>query len=201
MIRIFLPLTNKPFKGIFFNFQLSLILLFLHFSCAYEKNDSVLLSLKKSLQNADSVVLVSHITTIEFASKIMPDWNINDKNMDLEKWHEVNSPAPPFLINGQINKNIITESITLSKNEVYNLSNIITREYHTDTLVLIKCDNPRHAILLYKKNMLSYIDICFGCRKIHCSSDIKLTEEFFDDQKWDRLENEFKHIGITKEFD
>ncbi|MCC6762764.1 MAG: hypothetical protein IT252_16200 [Chitinophagaceae bacterium] len=152
------------------------------------------------MSKADSVVLISHITTKEFAPKIVPDVAENDSE-GLKRWYEEYPPAPPYLINEDINGVIILESATLSKKQIEQLSEVINRKFYTDTIEYARCDNPVNSILIYTQAKLSFIDICFGCRRVHCSSDIKLSEEHFDDTKWQMLELLFRERGIKKGFD
>jgi hypothetical protein len=118
--------------------------------------------------------------------------------MNLKKWYKLNPPKPPFLINGRINKKIVIERYKLTNQDKEGINNIFLRQVNLDTVQMIKCDQPAHSILLYHDKKLSYIDICFGCKKIHTSNNINLDESNFDDQKWNELKYYFKSKGLEK---
>jgi hypothetical protein len=161
--------------------------------------------LKQKIQSADSVVIISHEVTAEYGfTPELPDWDKKDTSMNLKKWYELHPPQPPylkFLEQGKINRKIIIESKTLTSDDQVNLSNILLRQVLIQKINRTTCDEPRHTIIIWKTNIQSYIDICFGCRRIHTSKDINFSESYLDDKKWNDLESFFKTNGLAKLFD
>jgi hypothetical protein len=142
--------------------------------------------LKQIIKSADSVVLISHQS--EFVN---PD-EIADKTdtvKDYKIWD-----------NGKINRQVIIESQLLLDSDKINLSKILLRQVLKKRLQFAECDDPQHSIIIYKKNKQSYIDICFGCRRIHTSTDIEFSESYLDERKWQQLESFFKRKGLIKIF-
>jgi hypothetical protein len=156
--------------------------------------------LDQKIIKADSIFLISHKSTREYGGRVVPDWDISDTSMNLKKWYKLNPPKPKFLINGSINKKIIVESFKLTKQDRLILSNILLRQVNLDTVELLKCDQPAHSIIFYHNQKTSFIDICFGCKKIHTSKDINLDESNVDNKKWAELKKYFKVKGLTKLF-
>jgi hypothetical protein len=62
----------------------------------------------------------------------------------------------------------------------------------------MQCDMPRHSIIIYKNDKQSYIDICFGCKRINTSNDIDFSVIDMDDEKWEDLQKFFMANGIKK---
>ena len=60
-----------------------------------------------------------------------------------------------------------------------------------------KCFIPHHAILIFKNQEISFIDICFGCSHLATSKDIKVSDDDFDRRKWRELQSYFKQNRIT----
>ena len=162
------------------------------------QNDRSLLLQK--IQSADSVVLISHQTTAEYGGKIVPDWDIRNTSMSLSRWHELHPPLPSYLIAGKLNRAIIKESLSLNESDRTNLSEILLRNVFLERITFLKCDEPRHSIIIYHGREESYIDICFGCKRIHTSKDIDFSEFYMDERKWTELKYFFKKSGLTKLF-
>ena len=143
--------------------------------------------------SADSVVLISHVLTKEFAPKIVHDWD-KTKKWPIKK--EVTHPT--YLKNEKINPAIIKQRKVVSKKEMTELSQILKYE-NAEEINQIKCNWPHHSILMYRKNKLSYIDLCFECRHINTSKDIHLTEGDFANAQWEKLKLFFKKKGLNYE--
>ena len=182
------------------NFTLCIVLTTLFYSISYGQTNENIKSLQQKIQSADSVVLISHEVTAEYGVKIVPDWDKRDTSMNLKKWYKLHPPLLKFLDKGKLNRKIIKETLALTNTNKTNLSNILLRQVLLKTFNPTKCDEPRHSIIIYKNNQQSYIDICFGCRRIHTSKDIDFSEFYMDDKKWTELEEFFKVNGLTKLF-
>jgi hypothetical protein len=156
--------------------------------------------LNQKILVADSVVLISHNLTREFAPKIKRDYEKGTKKINYKKWNSLYKPAPIFLINGKINRKIIVETISLSNSGKANLINILAKRKMSREVKMMQCDQPRHTIIIYKNNTESYIDICFGCKRINTSNDIKFSVIDMDDEKWEDLQKFFMASGIKKQY-
>jgi hypothetical protein len=156
--------------------------------------------LGEKIINADSIILISHRATREYGGKVVPDWDIRDTKMNLKEWYKQHPPKPPFLIKGNLNTEIILENYLLSIQDRPIINRILLRPVNLDTLELSKCDQPAHSILIFHNKQLTYLDLCFGCKKIHTSDDININESNLDEIKWKELKEYFKEKGLTKLF-
>ena len=157
--------------------------------------------LKQNIISADSVIIFSHDVTAEYYSEEAPDWNIKDTSMNLEKWKALHPKPTRFFENGKINRKIVKEYIVLNDSTKSNLISILYKPLQSNKIKIIKCDEPRHTIVIYNKNKESFLDICFTCLRIHTSKDIRFDEYNLDDIKWVELEQFFKTNGLTKFFE
>ena len=140
--------------------------------------------IKKKLLTADSVSLISHS-------------DLGIKTTDVE----TGKPIYPkqLIINAQPNEKIIRQRQLLSDTSVQRLAGLVSRPLLGERAEIAKCFMPHHAILIFKKKKVSYIDICFGCRRIQSTSDIRFSEADFDEQKWTELMTYFLQKGLTYE--
>ena len=145
----------------------------------------------QSLQNkvyhkfisADSVILVSHLTTQ------VPIYDENThQRIGIYRLVE----------KSKVNYKIIKERYSLDKNETDSIAKIIITPNNDSTIEDIRCFMPHHGILIFKKGKCSYFDICFGCRHFVTSKDIKLTDEL-DDKTWNALESFFRNRKLNYE--
>jgi len=64
------------------------------------------------------------------------------------------------------------------------------------------CFAPEHAIFIYGKGRISYINLCFGCG--HCETtaniDFSLDDDSYD-SRWDKMEMFFREQGVTYDLD
>ncbi len=147
--------------------------------------------LGQSLQNkvyhkfisADSVILVSHLTTN------VPIYD--------EKTHQ-RIGIYRLVEKNKVNYQIIKERYNLDKNETDSIANILITPNNDSTIEDIRCFMPHHGILIFKKGKCSYFDICFGCRHFITSNDIKLYDEL-DNKTWNVLERYFRNRGLNYE--
>lgn len=166
--------------------RLSLILtiiLLLVFSAA--SGQKSLANLKNKISNADSIILVSHELTAGIAI------------LDTVSKKEI--PLPKLVIGSRRNEKIIHEAVALNVAEKAKLIKIITRPFKDSIITRAGCFLPHHAILIYCGIKLSFIDVCFGCRGIKASKDLKITSDDFDDRKWIELFAFFKNCNIRFE--
>ena len=149
--------------------------------------------LQQRILSADSIVLISHLLTVEFAPKIVHDYDITKT-----KKSKINRDPfyPKFLKDGKINPAIIKQRKVISKSETTKLYEILKFEKVTETNSA-RCDWPHHTIIIYKNNVQSYIDICFSCKRINTSKNIDLTTVDFTENKWKKLKAFFNKHGLT----
>jgi hypothetical protein len=132
---------------------------------------------------ADSVILVSHLTTYipivdDSTHERIGSYRLVEKN--------------------KVNYKIIKERYQLDKKEVDSVAQIIITPNNDSIIEDIKCFMPHHGILIFKKGKCSYFDICFGCRHFVTSKNIKLSDEL-DDKTWNALENFFRNRKLNYE--
>ncbi len=144
------------------------------------------------IKNADSIKVISHKITEEYST--IEDTLIGKPNSNSQV-----DVAYPLLVNNKLNPKVVIESHTLSKVEKERLVEIFDRIVIL-TKVMANCDQPQHSIFIYKKGVESYIDICFGCRRIHTSKDIHFSESNMDIKRWDDFLQFFKSMGLTQLF-
>jgi len=151
------------------------------FFCISQKNESWL---RLKFKNADSVLLVSHDYTEGIAI-------VDDAGNRI--------PLPKLIINGKPNYKIIKERQIVSGKQLDELIQIINRPIKNGSWVA-KCYMPHHSIFLFKNGKLSYIDVCFSCRKFETSRDLNKIYQF-DDRKWEELEKLFARLGFKYELE
>ena len=137
----------------------------------------------KKFVAADSVLLVSHLTTY---MPIVDDKT--NKSIGAYKLVEKN----------KVNYQIIKEKYRLDKEETDSLALILTEANTDSTIEDIRCFMPHHGILIYKKNKCSFFDICFGCRHFVTSKDIDLSDEI-SDKSWLHLYHFFRNRKLNYE--
>ena len=52
---------------------------------------------------------------------------------------------------------------------------------------------PNHAILIFKDQIVSFIDLCFEYQNFICSNDLDVKNNIIDIDKWVKLEFFFKN--------
>jgi hypothetical protein len=139
-------------------------------------------NLKAQFQSADSVVIVSHEATAGIGL------------MDEKTGKHL--PLPKLIVNSRLNETIIHEKRVLNDTSIQRLNAIITRPFQDSVLEKANCFIPHHAVVIFKKRKASFVDICFGCRGIETSKDIKMTSWDIDNRKWNELIVFFKQHGM-----
>ena len=142
-----------------------------------QKNESWL-SLK--FKNADSVLLVSHEDT---------------KGVTIVDDAGNRIPLPELIIKGKPNYKIIRERQIIGGEQLDRLIQILDSPDTSRILEEAKCYMPHHTIFLFKNGKLSYVDICFSCKRFETSDDLYKISKF-DDRKWDELEKLFAGFGF-----
>jgi hypothetical protein len=132
---------------------------------------------------ADSVILVSHLTTYipivdDKTKERIGSYRLVEKN--------------------KVNYQIVKEHYQLDSKEIDSVAKIIITPNNDSIFQDIKCFMPHHGILIFKKGKCSYFDICFGCRHFITSKDIKLSDEL-DDKTWNALETFFRNRNLNYE--
>jgi len=142
-------------------------------------------NLAVKLNQADSVFLISHEMT-------WPSTNVIIDSLGNEL------KLPHLIIRGKLNRAVVVEKKILSPAEVSALSDILTPIYEpTIRVVMSRCYDPHHSIIIIKKNKTSFIDLCFHCAAFEESKDIKGLE--IREDKWEKLYNFFKDRGFKYE--
>ena len=144
---------------------------------------------------ADSVILVSHVSIEEHHDK-----------RDVVAYQPGDSVKAveflSFFAGTDINPAVIIERRRLSKQDIVSLNNIIQKPVRKTKIGWIPlCFEPHHAILIYTKGRLSYIDFCFHCSQLATSPDINLDNMDFRDGKWIDMKSFFKKHGLSYEIE
>jgi len=137
-------------------------------------------NLRKALVHADSVVLVSHLTTYVRISS-------EDGKAGAAR-HIVTNGAPDY--------SIIKESFRLTVPETDSLFKLLTAPNTDSEYDDIMCFMPHHAVLIFKKGKCSFLDICLGCQKITGSPDV-LFKYHISQQGWKDLTAFFAQRNLT----
>jgi hypothetical protein len=146
------------------------------FFCISQSNEGWL-GLK--FKNADSVLLASHEDT---EGIVIVDYAGN------------RIPLPKLIIKGKPNYKIIKERQIVSGKKLDELIQILNRPIKSGFDVG-KCYMPHHSIFLFKNGRLSYIDVCFLCRRFETSDDLKKIDHF-DERQWEELGKLFARLGF-----
>jgi hypothetical protein len=137
----------------------------------------------KKITGADSVVIVSHLTT----------------NVPIAKDKTTGDYISYRLVErNRVNYKILKESLRLNANEIDSIATIITTLHKDSIIEDIQCFLPHHGILIFKKSKCSYFDICFGCRHFETSEDIELSDEL-STYSWNALEMFFRNRHLNYE--
>ncbi len=160
-----------------------------HGQTAYQANE-----LRQKILSADSIILISHNLTGEFLPKEVESINSNTQQKS------VRADSPTLLIDGRLNREIVSELVLLNETDKQTLIKILFGNPHQTQWTPLTCDEPRHSIIIYTGNTVSFVDFCFTCKRVHISDDIDLKKIFIDDHKWKLMENFFKSKGVTKVF-
>jgi hypothetical protein len=131
-------------------------------------------NIRTILTEADSVIIASH------ESLVVPEKRIGGPP---EKSKEI-------IINGKPNFSIILKSHKLDHKSIDSLVFILTKEVSGD-ITQMACYDPHHAIYIFKKKTVSYLDICFGCQRFSKSKDIKFDIHELTNETWIELESFF----------
>ena len=107
--------------------------------------------LNTKLQDADTVLLVSHEAT---AGVVVGD-------------------SPKLIIARKPNYKIVKEQQILAGDKLGALIKILARPFQDTVIEMGKCFIPHHAIFIMRNGKTSYIDICFGCRRFKYSKDMQ----------------------------
>lgn len=158
-------------------FLLSYFLTCLLFASGFAQNN-----LCKALAQADSVVIVSHLTTYVRIS--------SESGKTRSERYIVTRGIPEY--------SIIKEKYRLVRQETDSLFKLLTAPNLDSEYNEIMCFLPHHAVLIFKKGKCSFLDICFGCQKIIGSSDI-LFKYHISQQGWKDLKVFFAQRKLNYE--
>ena len=144
-------------------------------------------AIAQQITTADSVLIISHLITKEYAVRV------EDLPGEGQKYIE-----PPAFLNGRVvNDSIVKQKRLLSNTERQELSAILGLSINKTRFSATTCFYPRHSILIYRQGDMSYIDICFSCRAVVSSVDIEISRANFIEKKWTLLEQFFKAKRLT----
>lgn len=153
------------------------LLLFVFFKA---QGQTALMALKTKLLTADSVVIVSHEHSLKIEA-------VDGKSY---------SPWQPLVKNGKPNPKVIHERKRLEDTAVQRLGEILMQTLKNSKIEMARCFMPHHAVFLFSKGKLSFIDICFDCFRLAASRNIRISESDFDYQKWNNLYTFFVQSGL-----
>jgi len=136
--------------------------------------------LRAKLENADTVLLVSHEVTAGIAIVDSTGKHI---------------PLPKLLIGGKPNYSIIKEQQVLSGAQLDTFIRIFARPFQSRSIEMANCFIPHHAVFVIKNGKTSYVDICFGCQRFEASKDMQQLYDF-DNRKWTELKDFFVKLGF-----
>lgn len=134
-------------------------------------------SLAEKIKYSDSILIVSYKapSPIRFNNKEEPDQIIN---------------------NGKLNDIVIKERRSLNASQKKQLKKILSLPFRDSLIDRAMCFLPRHSILIFAKGKISYIHLCFQCKEIETSSDIKIPNNDFDQATWKKLMLFLKNNGL-----
>lgn len=139
--------------------------------------------LYQKIIQADSVVLVSHLTTcVPHVDSLTKEW------LD----------PLQLVVQNKLNDPIVKERYRLQVKETESLARILITRNTDREIENIRCFVPHHGILIYKKGTCAFFDICFTCRHFVTSKDISLSDEL-SRKTWKMLEQFFRVRGLRYE--
>jgi hypothetical protein len=150
--------------------------LFIVFSLSASAQDSVS-NVRSILTEADSVIIVKHETLLVMGKPGRA------------------STTKEIVINGKPNYSIILQSHKLDPKSIDSLAFILTKNPDGD-IVTMNCFESHHTVYIFKKEILSYLDICFGCHRFSRSKDIKTGDHKLTNETWAELESFFARRKI-----
>lgn len=139
--------------------------------------------LREKLKNADTVLVVSHEVTVGIGLVDSAGNHI---------------PLPKLLVGGKPNYAIFRERQQLSGAQLDTFIKIFARPFQDKGIEMAKCFMPHHAVFIMKSGKISWVDICFGCRRFDTSKDLEKLYAF-DSRKWTELENFLVRLGFKYE--
>jgi hypothetical protein len=139
--------------------------------------------LYRKIIQADSVILVSHLTThIPFVDSKTKQW------LDPLR----------LVVKNKLNDPIVKERYRLQAKETDTLARLLIMPNTDREIEDIGCFIPHHGILIYKMGKCAFFDICFGCRHFVTSKDIYLSDQL-SIETWKKLERFFRDRGLRYE--
>jgi len=111
-------------------------------------------------------------------------------------------PLSPLLVKGKPNYSIWRQSKILQDTALRRLAKILSRPYRSKSHVVETCNcipMPLHTIFIVKGGKTSFITVAFFGLGIKSSKNVPL--EYFDERKWNELDDFITQQGITIKFD
>lgn len=134
-------------------------------------------SLMLRLESSDSVLLISHEPTYRIA---------RDTPLGVD--------SVQLLEKGILNKKIVREMIRI--NNYDELLEILFTKNKDSIITRYNCFIPHHAVIVYFKNKIDYLDICFLCKTIETSKNSIFSQIDMANKTFDLLESFFQKNGI-----
>jgi hypothetical protein len=151
--------------------SITYILLFSSFQLLGQAN---FFSLKTKLLTADSAIIISYESPADSIQGL--EYLLNKKDFFTS---------------------IVKKKHFLTKTQLDTLSNILTRgDRILGRKTTTKYFKPRQGILIYRSNLISYIDICFSCKRIETSKDIQFDDFDIGAKKWDDMKRFFIDLRV-----
>lgn len=139
--------------------------------------------LKTSIQNADSIILVSHEQTEGIT---IVDEQTGEKNF-----------PPKVVVKGILNNKIIHQRQNLPDSLKRRLIDLLTKPVTDSRIETCRTFIPFHAIILFKKGIASFIDVSPGCNLFsYKTTQKRLGPYYIDKTKGEELIILFNKVGI-----
>ncbi len=134
--------------------------------------------LESRLYKADSIILVSH----------------DDSYRNIGEGISAPNDSFSLIFQDKLNLPIIHEYVKISVDD--ELINLLTQKSADSLIYNYTCFLPHHAILVYKENKISYLDVSFECKGWETSNDSLFEGVYLSDQGLLNLRKYFHNKGI-----
>lgn len=140
--------------------------------------------LKRSIQNADSIILVSHEQTEGISI--------------IDKKSRGKTSADKIIVRGVLNDKIIHQKQNFPDSLRRMLIDLLTKPVTDKRIETCRSFIPFHAIILFNKGIASFIDVSPGCNLFSYETMKKRSGPYYIDKaKGEELSNLFNKVGIT----
>ncbi|MBX7227064.1 MAG: hypothetical protein K1X55_13605 [Chitinophagales bacterium] len=133
------------------------------------------------LNNADSIVIVSHELTSNATAAVLDSFG-NEMSL------------PVLLVDGRINEQIIKERVKLNNKEKQQFVDFWRAPPKVNGQG--NCFLPHHTIFAYKNSQLIYLTLCFQCKSYEIEA---VSFQGIGIETWGKLKKFFKELGLKYE--